>query len=583
MIKITREMVSRMGKEITGKEKGEKCNLSTFNKVKKVMDSIYAVLHEIYDLDTECTDINGVMVSFGSKKRLKLIFRNNKVEITDKSMLDEEFKGFTKYSVEKSDRFIRLMKQKVKNLKIKEFLNNVVPVLFEECKEKDDYVIDYRVDVVDKKEEEKPKTIYSINDLRKTKVKFNAVQIFGCKEESDFSDILSSLNIPVNSHCAIYKNNIMREFYSGSFFDGMADVVTRSVTNSNPVHLDIDHYEEPIELNIISNNTDKILFDIKNINNIKSINFINIRPEYNEDSDLLENEEDYAFLWKYGKFELCKKGTNLRAIHQRLEDIIKLKDGKQQPVPQIILNEYLTEQAIQTFTGQGLDMVNNYNVFKPHIRQYSTENYDLHISKPHIDNFLNLFVTLDDFHSLDDIELDLTDYDFNLNENMEGTIESKSGTYKEVIEKIVNCDWGPINQGCYCITQYIDVNNPYYPILKVYTLDEKYFTRISHIEMYINGELIKRVNYNFGNNLNPFSIYIKTFNKFNRGFDTVSSQFMTTTAIGRKPILIFKLYEKDGCIYTFNADKDEIYMNDKEKELHLCQNQLLENSHPRME
>ena len=57
-------------------------------------------------------------------------------------------------------------------------------------------------------EEEKLKTIYSIDDLRKTKAKFNAVQIFGCKEESDFSDILSSLNIPVNSHCVIYKNNI---------------------------------------------------------------------------------------------------------------------------------------------------------------------------------------------------------------------------------------------------------------------------------------------------------------------------------------------------------------------------------------
>ena len=582
MIKITREMVSKMGKEITGKEKGEKCNLSTFNKVKKVMDSIYSVLHEIYDLDTECTDINGVMVSFGSKKRLKLIFRNNKVEITDKSMLDEEFKGFTKYSVEKSDRFIRLMKQKVKNLKIKEFLNNVVPVLFEECKEKDDYMIDYRVDAVDKKE--KPKTIYSINDLRKTKVKFNAVHIFGCKEESDFSDILSSLNIPVNSHCVIYKNNIMREFYPGSFFDGMADVVTRSATNLNPVHLDIDHYEEPIELNIISNNaSNNILFDIKNIDNIKSINFIDIRPEYNEDSDLLENEEDYAFLWKDGKFGIYKKGSNLRnLLHQKPENIIKLEDKKQPPVPQVILNEYLTEQAIQTFSRQGLLIVNNYDVFRPHYRQYNKEDYD-YMPKLFINNFLNLFVTFDDFHSLDDIELDLVDYDFNLNENMEGTIKSKIGTYKEVIEKMDNCDWGCIDQGCYCITQYIDEDNPYYPVLKVYTFDEKYFTKISHIEMYINGELIKQVHYNLGYSPNPFSIHIETFNKLNRGFDRISSQFMAETVIGRNPVLIFKSYEKDGCIYTFNADKDEIYMNDKEKELHLCQNQLLENSNLKRE
>ena len=58
---------------------------------------------------------------------------------------------------------------------------------------------------------------------------------------------------------------------------------------------------------------------------------------------------------------------------------------------------------------------------------------------------------------------------------------------------------------------------------------------------------------------------------------------MSETVIGIKPVLIFKSYEKDGCIYTFNANKDEIYMNDKEKELHLCQNQLLENSHPRRE
>lgn len=578
MIKITREMVSKMGKEITGKEKGEKCNLSTFNKVKKVMDSIYTVLHEIYDLDTECTDINGVMVSFGSKKRLKLIFRNNKVEITDKSMLDEEFKGFTKYSVEKSDRFIRLMKQKVKNLKIKEFLNNVVPVLFEECKEKDDYVIDYCDDVVVEKEEEeeKPKTIYSINDLRKTKAKFNAVQIFGCKE-SDFSDILGSLNIPIDSHCVVYKDNITQEFYPGSHFDELADVVTRSATNLNPVYLDIDRYEKPIELNIICDNTDKILFDIKNINNIKSINFFNIRPEYNEDSDLLENEEDYVFLWKDGKFELCKKGTNLRAIHQKPENIINIEDKKQLPVPQVILNEYLTEQAIQTFSRQGLLIANNYDVFRPHYRQFNKGDYD-YMPKLYINNFLNLFVTFDDFHVLSDLELDLADYDFNLNENMEGTIESKSGTYKEVIEKIDNCDWGCIDQGCYCITQYIDENNPYYPVLKVYTFDEKHFTRISHIEMYINGELIKQAYYNLGYNPNPFSIHVETFNKLNRGFDRVSSQFLAETVIGRSPILIFKSYEKDGCIYTFNANKDEIYMNDKEKELHLCQNQLLENS-----
>ena len=49
----------------------------------------------------------------------------------------------------------------------------------------------------------------------------------------------------------------------------------------------------------------------------------------------------------------------------------------------------------------------------------------------------------------------------------------------------------------------------------------------------------------------------------------------------KSDFLKVKSYEKDGCVYTFNVSKDEIFMNDKEKELHLCQDQLLENAIPR--
>ena len=40
-----------------------------------------------------------------------------------------------------------------------------------------------------------------------------------------------------------------------------------------------------------------------------------------------------------------------------------------------------------------------------------------------------------------------------------------------------------------------------------------------------------------------------------------------------------KSYEKEGCVYTFSMDKNQIFMNDKERELHLCQELLTNNEY----
>ena len=94
MIKLTREMVSKMGTKITGIEEGKTCSIKTMNKVKKILLTIYNVMDKIYEMDNEENKyINTIIVTFGHK-RIRLVLHDGEIKLTNET----HFNDYNRYN-----------------------------------------------------------------------------------------------------------------------------------------------------------------------------------------------------------------------------------------------------------------------------------------------------------------------------------------------------------------------------------------------------------------------------------------------------------------------------------------------------
>lgn len=566
MIKLTREMVNEMGKEITGKEKGEKCDVTTFKKVNNIMNRLYDIMSTIYN--TESTDPDTTVVfTFGSRKRLKIMAKDNKLVITNKKR--DEIKGKIIWIPTIYNSFRSIAEKKITGLNIEKFLQKVTAELFKQCEESNDYVI-YEIPVsksIDDKlaenllfGDEEEKVSYSISNLKEIEKKVNIVKIIGCYEDNIFSDILAKLDIPLNYNVAIINDNRVILYIKNQHFDEEPFKIETLKENNIPFIIVPDQPDFKLVVIKYSNSFDIDLIKFTNIENLAEVSIIDLVPS---DSKISDEYYDYVYVYEFDTFRPLKDRNNDH-LFIREQDLFKPASDVNvdelsrpgEPAPQILLSPYLTEKAIELFTKQGQNIINNYNIFKPNLRNYA----ELFKESP---TFMNIFSesTLLDTQKFNfDIDIDAT--------TKLGTIKLKNTAYKEVIERM-----GLINDGCFVITEFIDENNKYYPYLKVYTQDTTSYNKINHVEIWLDNQLVKTVYYyGIGDFYLPHSLDCTYYNK--DGFDSIIECYVYSK-VSRQYELDHKQYKKDDCAYSSHIKLNQVHVNEAEKQQHLCQDLLV--------
>ena len=570
MIKLTREMVNEMGKEITGIEKGKTCSVKTFRKVNNIMNRLYGVMSTVYDTESIDPDTT-VVFTFGSRKKIKIMAKDNKLILTNKKR--DEIKGKIIWIPTVYNSFRSVALKKITGLNIEKFLQKVTAELFKQCEESNDYVI-YEIPVsksIDDKLAEnllfgnEEKVSYSISNLKEIEKKVNIVKIIGCYEDNIFSDILAKLDIPLNYNVVIINDNRVIFYDKNQYFDeGPFKIETLKEDN---IPLIIIPNQPDFKLVVIkyNNSFDIDLIKFTNIENLAEVSIIDLVPS---DSKISDEYYDYVYVYEFETFRPIKDRNNDH-LFIREQDLFKLasdvnvdelsKPGE--PAPQIILSPYLTEKAIELFTKQRQNIINNYNIFKPNLRNYA----ELFKESP---TFMNIFSesTLLDTQKFNfDIDIDAT--------TKLGTIKLKNTAYKEVIERMSQCTWGPINDGCFVITEFIDENNKYYPYLKVYTQDTTSYNKINHVEIWLDNQLVKTVYYyGIGDFYLPHSLVCTYYNK--DGFDSIIECY-AYSKVSRQYELDHKQYKKDDCAYSSHIKLNQVHVNEAEKQKHLCQDLLV--------
>ena len=532
MIKLTREMVSKMGTKITGIEEGKTCSIKTMNKVKKILLTIYNVMDKIYEMDKEENKyINKIIVTFGHK-RIRLVLHDGEIKLTNET----HFIDYKRYNSFNTNKFSYMVNQLANNLDTKEFLLNTMPIIYKECVKQNDFVLwtkEIKNELKDKEEDVNNELVDTKGeeemDVENTKEPIIIlITNTDRKVDLDLSDCNATI---INEDCTaeVILNGEKHE--SDIIISEHDEVVSigKELTDPNKNCVVIDYSGKDTK------------FRLEPGSNVKEFYVVKICKSLYCVTPLLGASFVYELDKELNKFRIIKSLTDNHPLLKD-DDVITTHSST---TPQVILNEYLTNKAIKMFTEQAMDIISNYDIF-------NLDGLDF--------NFHHVYK-----HIYDHPSSKMNDFDIVKKDDI-CEIKHKKSNYKEIITKTPPYRW-VAGEGTYYITEFIDENNPYMPVLKLYSNDDT----INCAEFYMNGVMVKSILHQ----PNMKRVIVNTYGLLlNNEFDSCTEIYRYNDAFDNY-MLIYKIYKKGECVYRIDIEHNLITMSDEEMKHKTCQNILI--------